>query len=58
MVGSYPLLSQAPTPGEVELGCDNTLNQLFKYSSVVEIWITHGIMRLWDGTIFSIILEK
>ena len=27
MVGSYPLLSQAPTPVEVELGCDkNTLN--------------------------------
>jgi hypothetical protein len=22
-VGSYPLLSQAPTPVEVELGCDN-----------------------------------
>ena len=24
-VGSYPLLSQAPTPVEVELGCDNDL---------------------------------
>ena len=24
MVGSYPLLSQAPTPVEVELGCDNS----------------------------------
>ena len=23
MVGSYPLSSQAPTPVEVELGCDN-----------------------------------
>jgi hypothetical protein len=23
-VASYPLLSQAPTPVEVELGCDNT----------------------------------
>ena len=23
-MGSYPLLSQAPTPVEVELGCDNT----------------------------------
>jgi hypothetical protein len=22
-LGSYPLLSQAPTPIEVELGCDN-----------------------------------
>ena len=22
-VGSYPFLSQAPTPVEVELGCDN-----------------------------------
>jgi hypothetical protein len=22
-VGSYPLLSQVPTPVEVELGCDN-----------------------------------
>jgi hypothetical protein len=25
VVGSYPLLSQAPTPVEVELGCDNFL---------------------------------
>ena len=25
-VGSYPLLCQAPTPVEVELGCDNTKN--------------------------------
>ena len=24
VVGSYPLLSQAPTPVEVELGCDNS----------------------------------
>jgi hypothetical protein len=24
-VGSYPLLSQAPTHVEVELGCDNTI---------------------------------
>ena len=24
-VGSYPLLSQAPTPVEVELGCDKKL---------------------------------
>jgi hypothetical protein len=23
VVASYPLLSQAPTPVEVELGCDN-----------------------------------
>jgi hypothetical protein len=23
VVGSYPLSSQAPTPVEVELGCDN-----------------------------------
>ena len=27
-VGSYPLSSLAPTPVEVELGCDNTENQL------------------------------
>ena len=26
VVGSYPLLSQAPTPVEVELGCDNKPN--------------------------------
>jgi hypothetical protein len=25
VVGSYPLSSQAPTPVEVELGCDNIL---------------------------------
>ena len=25
-VGSYPLLSQAPTPVEVELGCDNVVH--------------------------------
>jgi hypothetical protein len=25
VVGSYPLLSQAPTPVEVELGCDNKI---------------------------------
>ena len=24
-MGSYPLLSQAPTPVEVELGCDNEM---------------------------------
>jgi hypothetical protein len=28
-VGSYPLLSQAPTPVEVELGCDKkAINKL------------------------------
>ena len=27
-VDYYPLLTQAPTPVEVELGCDNTKNQL------------------------------
>ena len=26
VVASYPLLSQAPTPVEVELGCDNNQN--------------------------------
>ena len=33
-VGSYPILSQAPTPVEVELGCDN--NSLRQYGQ-------HGI---------------
>ena len=28
MVGSYPFLSQAPTPVEVELGCDNFTDSL------------------------------
>jgi hypothetical protein len=27
-VGSYPLLSQAPTPVEVELGCDKNLTDI------------------------------
>jgi hypothetical protein len=27
-VASYPLSSQAPTPVEVELGCDNKLTKL------------------------------
>ena len=30
MVGSYPLSSQAPTPVEVELGCDKILIQLIR----------------------------
>ena len=28
MVASYPLSSLAPTPVEVELGCDNILNKI------------------------------
>jgi hypothetical protein len=32
-VASYPLLSQAPTPVEVELGCDNyVLGGIHKFS--------------------------
>jgi hypothetical protein len=27
VVGSYPLSSLAPTPVEVELGCDNMVNK-------------------------------
>ena len=27
VVASYPLLSQAPTPVEVELGCDNCMGK-------------------------------
>ena len=34
-VGSYPLLSQAPTPVEVELGCDK--NKKLKLSSQAHI---------------------
>jgi hypothetical protein len=37
-VGSYPLLSLAPTPVEVELGCDNTLDQrqkIFNHRSTI-----------------------
>jgi hypothetical protein len=36
-VGSYPLLSQAPTPVEVELGCDN---RIYKGSSSPTIFAT------------------
>ena len=40
-VGSYPLLSQAPTPVEVELGCDNIVikvnNVLVEYESKMSI---------------------
>ena len=34
MVGSYPLSSQAPTPVEVELGCDNWCVHLLKCMSI------------------------
>jgi hypothetical protein len=31
VVASYPLLSQAPTPVEVELGCDNNKISVKRY---------------------------
>jgi hypothetical protein len=46
VVGSYPLLSQAPTPVEVELGCDNmcsiNYSQLAGNNSLV--WIHYILM--------------
>ena len=35
MVASYPLLSQAPTPVEVELGCDN-LRHVFVIKTTIK----------------------
>jgi hypothetical protein len=36
VVASYPLLSLAPTPVEVELGCDNKLFYQFQATHTVE----------------------
>jgi hypothetical protein len=33
VVASYPLLSQAPTPVEVELGCDNK-KSIYYYKNI------------------------
>ena len=33
VVASYPLSSQAPTPVEVELGCDNLFPEKFPYGT-------------------------
>jgi hypothetical protein len=38
-VGSYPLLSQAPTPVEVELGCDNYRKNVISLIIVIPIVI-------------------
>jgi hypothetical protein len=34
VVGSYPLSSQAPTPVEVELGCDNIVRNIVSIKRV------------------------
>jgi hypothetical protein len=60
-MGSYPLSSQAPTPVEVELGCDNMISsvKLFNYNAMgpvpkkSKIWDRSHVMRDWshlDGT--------
>ena len=53
VVGSYPLSSQAPTPVEVELGCDNSQNMdklvlivlLFKIRPLVGQFNISNILR-------------
>jgi hypothetical protein len=37
VVASYPLLSQAPTPVEVELGCDNGFCSLKDFYLIAQI---------------------
>ena len=41
-MASYPLLSQAPSPVEVELGCDNSLSQFFLLTLYLHYILNQG----------------
>ena len=46
MVASYPLLSQAPTQVEVELGCDKNLLSFVHFSS---LYLDYLIIQMQVG---------
>ena len=47
-VGSYPVLSQVPTPFEVELGCDNLIPRT-TISVVTGEIVSRSTIRIRDG---------